>query len=131
MPANYWPWIGFNVFVLIMLALDLGVFKKKADQAPSFKEAVAWCVVWVSLAVGFAFLLWRRRALLGRGLCDAKGRGRGAGARAGAVGAFTAARVGLHGAGAARRGACAARGGLRLLAAGRRRRACLSRAGRA
>ena len=39
-----------------MLALDLGVFSKK-EQAPSFKKAVAWCVVWGSLAVGFAFLL--------------------------------------------------------------------------
>jgi tellurite resistance protein TerC len=56
-----WAWAAFLGFVGLMLALDLGVFKKKADQAPSFKEAVAWCVVWVSLAVGFAFLLsaWR------------------------------------------------------------------------
>ncbi|MEI6794348.1 MAG: TerC/Alx family metal homeostasis membrane protein [Verrucomicrobiota bacterium] len=56
-----WAWAAFLGFVGLMLALDLGVFKKNADQAPSFKEAVAWCVVWVSLAVGFAFLLsaWR------------------------------------------------------------------------
>jgi tellurite resistance protein TerC len=56
-----WAWGAFLGFVGLMLALDLGVFKKKSDQAPSFKEAVAWCVVWVSLAVGFAFLLsaWR------------------------------------------------------------------------
>jgi tellurite resistance protein TerC len=56
-----WAWAAFLGFVGLMLALDLGVFKKKSDQAPSFKEAVAWCVVWVSLAVGFAFLLsaWR------------------------------------------------------------------------
>ena len=56
-----WAWAAFLGFVGFMLALDLGVFKKKANEAPSFKEAVAWCVVWVSLAVGFAFLLsgWR------------------------------------------------------------------------
>ena len=56
-----WAWAAFLGFVGFMLALDLGVFKKKANEAPSFKEAVAWCVVWVSLAIGFAFLLsaWR------------------------------------------------------------------------
>ncbi len=56
-----WAWGAFLGFVGLMLALDLGVFKKQSDQAPTFKEAVAWCVVWVSLAVGFAFLLsaWR------------------------------------------------------------------------
>jgi tellurite resistance protein TerC len=57
----HWAWAAFLGFVGLMLALDLGVFKKKANEAPSFKEAVAWCVVWVSLAVGFGFLLsaWR------------------------------------------------------------------------
>lgn len=55
-----WAWVAFLGFVSLMLALDLGVFNKR-DHAPSFKEAVAWCVVWISLAVGFAFLLsgWR------------------------------------------------------------------------
>lgn len=56
-----WAWAAFLGFVGLMLALDLGVFNKNCDKAPSFKEAVAWCVVWGSLAVGFAFLLsaWR------------------------------------------------------------------------
>jgi tellurite resistance protein TerC len=56
----HWAWAAFLGFVGLMLAVDLGVFNKSA-HAPSFKEAVAWCVVWVSLAVGFAFLLsfWR------------------------------------------------------------------------
>ena len=55
-----WAWGAFLGFVALMLALDLGVFNK-TDHAPSFKEAVAWCAVWVLLAVGFAFLLaaWR------------------------------------------------------------------------
>ena len=55
-----WAWVAFLGFVIFMLALDLGVFNK-TDHMPSFKEAVAWCVVWVSLAVGFGFLLsaWR------------------------------------------------------------------------
>jgi tellurite resistance protein TerC len=55
-----WAWAVFLGFVAFMLALDLGVFNK-TDHAPSFKEAIAWCVVWVLLAVGFGFLLsaWR------------------------------------------------------------------------
>ena len=55
-----WAWVAFLGFVAVMLALDLGVFNRKAHK-PSFREAVAWCVVWVSLAVGFALVLnaWR------------------------------------------------------------------------
>jgi len=55
-----WAWAAFLVFVASMLALDLGVFNRRARK-PSFRAAVAWCVVWMSLAVGFAFLLsaWR------------------------------------------------------------------------
>jgi tellurite resistance protein TerC len=45
-------WVGFLVFVLGMLALDLGVFHKKA-HAISLKEAGAWSAVWVSLAALF------------------------------------------------------------------------------
>ena len=51
-----WAWVAFLGFVVCMLALDLGVFNK-TDHKPSFKEAVAWCVVWISLAVAFGFLL--------------------------------------------------------------------------
>ncbi|CAN5909767.1 TerC family protein [soil metagenome] len=52
MTDNPWLWIGFNVFVLGMLALDLGVFHRKAHVV-SFKESIAWTVVWVSLAMLF------------------------------------------------------------------------------
>jgi tellurite resistance protein TerC len=45
-------WIGFNVFVLAMLALDLGVFHRKAHTV-SIKEASIWSVVWVCLAMIF------------------------------------------------------------------------------
>jgi tellurite resistance protein TerC len=45
-------WIGFNVFVLGMLALDLGVFHRKAHTI-SIKEASIWSVVWVCLAMIF------------------------------------------------------------------------------
>jgi len=52
MTDNLWLWIGFNAFVLVMLALDLGVFHRKAHVV-SFKESIAWTVVWVALALLF------------------------------------------------------------------------------
>jgi tellurite resistance protein TerC len=47
-----WPWIGFNLFVLVMLALDLGVFHRKAHSV-SLKEASIWSIVWITLALLF------------------------------------------------------------------------------
>ena len=53
MPSgNIWLWIGFNVFVLAMLALDLGVFHRKAHTV-SIKEASIWSIVWITLALTF------------------------------------------------------------------------------
>jgi tellurite resistance protein TerC len=52
MIAQVWLWSGFLVFVLGVLALDLGVFHRKAHTV-SIKEALAWTLVWVSLAVLF------------------------------------------------------------------------------
>ena len=53
MPSgNIWLWVGFNIFVLAMLALDLGVFHRKA-HALSLKEASIWSVVWITLAMVF------------------------------------------------------------------------------
>ena len=48
----WWFYLGFTVFVLAMLALDLGVFHRKAHEV-SFKEATVWSIVWVSLALLF------------------------------------------------------------------------------
>jgi len=45
-------WIGFTAFVLAMLALDLGVFHRKA-HAVSIREATLWSLVWVTLAMVF------------------------------------------------------------------------------
>ncbi|HLJ81582.1 MAG TPA: TerC/Alx family metal homeostasis membrane protein, partial [Ktedonobacterales bacterium] len=45
-------WIGFNLFVLAMLALDLGVFNRKAHVV-SWREAVVWSSVWIGLALTF------------------------------------------------------------------------------
>jgi len=51
-----WAWVGFILFICTMLALDLGVFSRK-EEAPTFKKAIAWCTVWISLAIVFSFLL--------------------------------------------------------------------------
>lgn len=48
----WWLYLAFLAFVLVMLALDLGVFHRKAHEV-SFKEASTWSVVWVSLALLF------------------------------------------------------------------------------
>jgi tellurite resistance protein TerC len=53
--AGYW-WLyaGFIGFVLLLLVLDLGVFHRTAHVV-SFREAAAWSVVWVSLALAFNY----------------------------------------------------------------------------
>jgi tellurite resistance protein TerC len=57
--ADYWWfYLGFTGFVLLLLALDLGVFHRQAHEV-SFREAAAWSVVWVTLALGFNFLLYQ------------------------------------------------------------------------
>jgi len=50
-------WIGFNVLVIIMMALDLGVFHKKTHKVP-VKEAVIWTIVWITLALIFNALIY-------------------------------------------------------------------------
>jgi tellurite resistance protein TerC len=50
-------WIIFNVFVLLMLALDLGVFNRKAHLI-SIKEALIWTGVWIILAMCFNVLVY-------------------------------------------------------------------------
>jgi len=52
MPSDIWLFAGFTLFVLAMLALDLGVFHRDA-HAVSVREAAVWYAVWVSLALIF------------------------------------------------------------------------------
>jgi tellurite resistance protein TerC len=47
-----WIWIVFNLFILTMLALDLGVFHRKSETLP-LKNALGWVIAWVSLALIF------------------------------------------------------------------------------
>jgi tellurite resistance protein TerC len=58
--GTIWLWIGFNLFVLLMLALDLGVFHRRSHTV-SIREAAIWSVVWISLAMVFnlgIYLFW-------------------------------------------------------------------------
>jgi tellurite resistance protein TerC len=50
--GNVYLWIGFTLFILVLLALDLGVFHRKAHEV-RFKEAAIWSSIWVSLAAAF------------------------------------------------------------------------------
>lgn len=57
--ADYWLfYVGFTAFVLIMLALDLGVFHRDAHEV-TFKESLIWSIVWISLALIFNFLFFK------------------------------------------------------------------------
>ena len=50
-------WTVFGGLVLVMLALDLGVFHRTSHEI-RFKEAAAWSAVWIGLALVFAGLVW-------------------------------------------------------------------------
>jgi tellurite resistance protein TerC len=50
--TNIWFWVIFNLFVVGMLALDLGVFHRHSHKV-SVKEAAIWSAVWISLALLF------------------------------------------------------------------------------
>ncbi len=50
-------WFAFILFVLIAIALDLGVFHRKAHKV-GVREAALWSCVWVGLAVSFGFSVW-------------------------------------------------------------------------
>src|SRR5262252_7457366 len=52
-----WIWAGFILFILVMLALDLGVFHRHAHVV-SVREALTWSAVWMSLGVSFAVFVY-------------------------------------------------------------------------
>src|SRR3990172_393232 len=53
-------WIGFGLFILFMLSLDLGLFNRKAHSV-TYREATTWSVVWITLALTFAgIVFWRQ-----------------------------------------------------------------------
>jgi tellurite resistance protein TerC len=50
-------WLFFNLFVLVMLALDLGAFHKKSHEV-SVKEALGWTFVWITCALLFNLFIY-------------------------------------------------------------------------
>jgi tellurite resistance protein TerC len=54
---SLWGWVGFNVVVLAILALDLGVLHRKSEKV-SLKEAGIWSGVWVALSLCFASAIY-------------------------------------------------------------------------
>lgn len=50
-------WILFNLFILALLALDLGVFHRQAREV-KIREALAWSLVWILMALGFNVWVW-------------------------------------------------------------------------
>lgn len=57
MPSNWIFWLIFNLFVLAMLALDLGLFHRERHVV-HFREAIGWTAVWIALAACFAVLIY-------------------------------------------------------------------------
>ncbi|HEU6449798.1 MAG TPA: TerC family protein, partial [Gemmatimonadaceae bacterium] len=53
MATSIWFWVAFNAFVIVLLAIDLGIFHRKAHEV-SLREATAWSIVWVALSLLFA-----------------------------------------------------------------------------
>ncbi len=60
MSASFWPWLIFALCVLGMLGLDLGLFHRKPREV-SKREALTWCLVWITLALLFnlGIYFWR------------------------------------------------------------------------
>jgi tellurite resistance protein TerC len=51
-------WTGFAVFVLLALAVDFGLLKKKGPHEVGMREALGWSAAWVALALVFNAVLW-------------------------------------------------------------------------
>ncbi|MGC4072867.1 MAG: TerC family protein [Nibricoccus sp.] len=52
-----WAWAAFLLFIVAMLALDLGVFHRDSHEIKT-KEALVWCAVWFSLAMAFNAIIY-------------------------------------------------------------------------
>ena len=59
MQIGFWGWASFLLFILAMLTLDLFVFNRKAHKV-SLREAVAFSLMWIVMALLFAWGLWQK-----------------------------------------------------------------------
>ncbi|MFL6207843.1 MAG: TerC family protein [Pyrinomonadaceae bacterium] len=57
-----WLWVGFTAFVLLMLGIDLGLFNRRAHII-SYRQAVGWSVVWITLALLFSGVVYWRHTV--------------------------------------------------------------------
>jgi len=57
MDTQPYIWLGFNIFVIILLVVDLRVFHREAHEI-SVKEALIWSAVWIALALSFNVLIY-------------------------------------------------------------------------
>jgi len=55
--GSTWLWIGFSLFIVTMLSLDLGLFNRKAHTI-KYREAWIWSAVWITLAMLFAGIVF-------------------------------------------------------------------------
>ena len=51
-------WLGFAAFVLLALAVDLGLLRRKGPHQVGMREALGWSAAWVALALTFNAALW-------------------------------------------------------------------------
>ncbi|KTD41797.1 TerC family protein [Legionella parisiensis] len=56
--SEWWMWLGFLVFVAMMLAIDLFLLGGRKAHRVSTKEALSWTIAWFTLALIFNLLLW-------------------------------------------------------------------------
>ena len=71
--GTWWMWAGFALFVVLATAVDLLVLQKKGTTRVSFREALGWSAVWVTLALIFnAWLWWYLDGTQGRAVANDK-----------------------------------------------------------
>ena len=57
--SEWWMWIGFFIFIVTMMAVDIFLLGGKKVHRVSIRESLGWVIVWVMLALMFNFLLWQ------------------------------------------------------------------------
>lgn len=55
--SSTWLWVGFSLFILLMLSLDLGLLNRKAHRI-KYREAATWSAVWITLALIFSGIVF-------------------------------------------------------------------------
>lgn len=56
--GTWWMWVGFIVFVVVAISIDLLAMEKQGARKVTMKEAAAWSVMWFSMAFVFVAALW-------------------------------------------------------------------------